>query len=248
MSLIERAALLEECTSIQSLWEAVLDALAGEQIKQVIYISVDQSRGNPFVLTNVPDVYATADPATDPFLSHICTSYSIVPTGPDFLPDYDYLPEPAKAFIRAARSVGWRTGMGIPMRLQGSERYGGFNLGCGLAKDMFTANVLPKAEVFRAYCLLAHRRIEELAADGRVEAESGFRDLLVAPQIPGLSALSPREREVVYLISQGISRKDCAKACGISPNTVAEYTKSAYRKLGVSNRAEAAQLVLRAQS
>lgn len=243
--LFDDARQLEELEDIPQIWDTLLAALAQQGIEHVIYISVDANRQNPFVLTNVPDVYATADPATDPFLSHICTSYEIVPTGPDFLPEYDYLPDEAKAFIRAARDVGWRTGLGIPMRLQGSERFGGFNLGTPLDVEAFNAQIRPHAESFRFLCLLAHRRIEELTRDGMPLRTEGFRDLLVAPENPALAALSPREKEVIYLVAQGISRKDCARLCGITPNTVAEYTKSAYRKLGVSNRFEAANLVLR---
>ena len=241
--LIDHAQAFETCETIESIWDHLLTCLTREGIGQVIYISVDAQRQNPFVLTNVPDVYATADPATDPFLSHICTSYTIVPTGPDFLPDYDYLPPEAQAFIREAEKVGWRTGMGIPMRLQGSDRYGGFNLGTSLDKDTFLATIMPKAEAFRTFCLLAHRRIEEISEASPLTPSDGFRDLLVAPEIPGLGGLSPREREVLYLIGQGISRKRCAQICGISPHTIGEYTKSAYRKLGISNRAEAAVLI-----
>lgn len=241
--LLQSASRFEEIDEIPGVWDALLDGLSTEGIEQVIYISVDGNRENPIVLTNVPDVYADTDPATDPFLSHICKSYEIAPTGPDYLVDYDYLPDTAKRFIREAGKVNWRTGLGIPMRLQGSERFGGFNLGSPLPRAEFEARILPRAEAFRFICLLAHRRMEELARGGAFLSPEGFRDLLVAPMPPMLEALSPREKEVIYLVAQGVSRKECARLCGISPNTVADYTKSAYRKLGVHNRAEAARLV-----
>ena len=62
----------------------------------------------------------------------------------------------------------------------------------------------------------------------------------LAPQTKVTDQLSPREREIIYLIARGLSRKECARLCQISPHTVAEYTKNAYRKLGVRNRFEAA--------
>ena len=46
-------------------------------------------------------------------------------------------------------------------------------------------------------------------------------------------------------MAQGLSRKDCARLCRISVHTVSDYTKSAYRKLGLRNRAEAANLLAR---
>lgn len=52
--------------------------------------------------------------------------------------------------------------------------------------------------------------------------------------------LSDREIEVLRLLARGFTRGDIAMALEVTPNTVATYTKSIYRKLGVSGRAEAA--------
>ena len=242
--LTTKAAALEQIGTIEELWTTARADLAAEGVDFAIYLTVDQDRASPFVLTNIPGIYELIDPGSDPFLSHCCDSYDFTRTGPAFLPDYDYLPEAAKAFIARARLTGFRTGIGIPMRLQGSARFGGFNLGTRLDIPAFEAQMMPRAEEFRFYCLLMHRRIEELSGSGQ-QVDPAFRDLLIAPAQPALDQLSPREREVIYLVSQGISRKECARLCGISPNTVAEYTKSAYRKLGVQNRVEAARLVMR---
>ncbi|MEX0370382.1 MAG: response regulator transcription factor [Tateyamaria sp.] len=48
---------------------------------------------------------------------------------------------------------------------------------------------------------------------------------------------------MVYLLARGLSRKEMARVCGISLHTVGDYIKTAYRKLGIHNRAEAARLV-----
>ena len=68
--------------------------------------------------------------------------------------------------------------------------------------------------------------------------------MMVAPgDAPdGLDGLTPREREVLFLIARGLSRKECARLCQITVNTVSEYAKSAYRKMGLRNRAEVAAL------
>ena len=57
---------------------------------------------------------------------------------------------------------------------------------------------------------------------------------------PGRSAgLSPREAEVVALITQGVTNEDIARTCYLSINSVKSYIRSAYRKMGVERRSQA---------
>jgi len=49
--------------------------------------------------------------------------------------------------------------------------------------------------------------------------------------------LSPRERQVVALVAQGMTNRGVAKALFVSPKTVSTQLSSAMRKLGVSSRA-----------
>jgi two-component system response regulator DesR len=53
--------------------------------------------------------------------------------------------------------------------------------------------------------------------------------------------LSPREREVLELVSQGATNREIAEALHLSPHTIKEHTSSLYRKLQARNRAEAVQ-------
>ncbi len=53
--------------------------------------------------------------------------------------------------------------------------------------------------------------------------------------------LSVREREVLRLLSEGMTDREIATALAISPRTVESHVGSVLRKLGVRNRAEAAQ-------
>jgi two-component system response regulator DesR len=64
-------------------------------------------------------------------------------------------------------------------------------------------------------------------------------DVFTPGEDPGQAKLSPREREVVGLISSGATNREIADRLYLSPHTVKEYTSSVYRKLGVRNRAEA---------
>jgi DNA-binding NarL/FixJ family response regulator len=52
--------------------------------------------------------------------------------------------------------------------------------------------------------------------------------------------LSRRERQVLALIVAGDSNRDIAAGLHLSPNTVKSIVKSAYRKVGVTTRAQAA--------
>jgi DNA-binding NarL/FixJ family response regulator len=56
---------------------------------------------------------------------------------------------------------------------------------------------------------------------------------------PLAEPLSDRETETLNLLSRGFTYAECADLLGISPHTVATHVKSIYRKLEVSNRAEA---------
>jgi LuxR family maltose regulon positive regulatory protein len=60
-----------------------------------------------------------------------------------------------------------------------------------------------------------------------------------------LSALSPRETDILKLIAEGLSNKEIARNLDIGPETVKSHLKSVFTKLGVERRAQA---VSRAQT
>jgi LuxR family maltose regulon positive regulatory protein len=66
------------------------------------------------------------------------------------------------------------------------------------------------------------------AGDGAGQPSSGVSDPLTA-----------RERDVLAMISQGLSNKRVARALGISPETVKSHVKHIFLKLEVRTRAEA---------
>ncbi|TNF53447.1 MAG: response regulator transcription factor [Burkholderiales bacterium] len=66
-----------------------------------------------------------------------------------------------------------------------------------------------------------------------------FRQPAVAPTDAG-DELSAREVDVLRLVSKGYRNAEAAQLLGLSPQTVGSYVKAIYRKLGISNRAEAA--------
>jgi LuxR family transcriptional regulator, maltose regulon positive regulatory protein len=62
---------------------------------------------------------------------------------------------------------------------------------------------------------------------------------------PTLSALSPRETDILTLIAEGLSNKEIARSLDVGPETVKSHLKSVFTKLGVERRAQA---VSRAQT
>ena len=57
--------------------------------------------------------------------------------------------------------------------------------------------------------------------------------------------LSPREVEVLRLITQGLSNREIGERLVITESTVRRHVSNIYDKIGVSNRTEAARYALR---
>ena len=53
------------------------------------------------------------------------------------------------------------------------------------------------------------------------------------------TGLSPREAEIMALITRGLSNREIADRAFLSINSVKTYIRSAYRKIGVANRTQA---------
>ena len=59
------------------------------------------------------------------------------------------------------------------------------------------------------------------------------------PAATTVATLTPRERKILELVSQGLSNRDMAETLSISRLTVECHTKNIYRKLAVNSRTEA---------
>ena len=62
--------------------------------------------------------------------------------------------------------------------------------------------------------------------------------------VPGVENLSPREREVLDLASAGLTNSQIALRLRLTVHAVKFHLAGTYRKLGVSNRTEAAFVYL----
>lgn len=232
--LVDAAARLEQHENLDDLWDGIVEALREVGFKHAIHISVDAHYENAQVRCTIPDLYTHIPPEDDPFLRHSCDSYEILKIGAAFVDHYPAVNSTERCFIEQAAEEGMRAAFAVPMRLQGSERFGGFIIGNEMTAAEFEETFEHIGEELRLFCLLMHRRIEDLT--GPIP--------LPLPERPEVfDQLSPREAEVVNLLAHGYSRQETAYRCGLSVHTVSDYAKSGYRKLGIHNRAQAAALV-----
>lgn len=226
---------IEASDTVDAIWDLLLEALHPHRISHVIYITVaSKAPVNPVVLSNMPPDWAAAfqnkTDVFDPFLEYCCSTYDITLTGVEFLDTYPYLDDKAKDFIRAAAEIGFLSGLGIPIRLMGAERYGGFNLGTGLKRAEFEAEVLPVSEMLRAFCLIAHRRIEEVTQN----AATAMR----------VKSLSSREKQCLTLLAGGLAVSKIAEHLGLSEAAIWLYLKNAKTKLGAQTSEEMIALAM----
>jgi two-component system, NarL family, nitrate/nitrite response regulator NarL len=81
--------------------------------------------------------------------------------------------------------------------------------------------------------------LQRLAAAGDLDVEEGFDADAVIEAEGGPPGPTPREREVLGLMADGLANKEIAARLGISAHTAKFHVESLLHKLGAANRAEA---------
>jgi DNA-binding NarL/FixJ family response regulator len=100
----------------------------------------------------------------------------------------------------------------------------------------------PQGETLRA----ARKRIEQLGGTFEIgRGPYGGLELTISFPVEAPVELTPRELEVIQLLTEGLSNKEIAQMLSISPRTVNFHLDNIYSKLGVSSRTEAAIYALR---
>jgi len=94
--------------------------------------------------------------------------------------------------------------------------------------------------------LPCRQRIEQLGGTAQISIGSqGGLELRIGITTRPATQLTPREIEVVQLLTQGLSNKAIAYSLSISPRTVNFHLDNIYSKMGVGSRTEAALVALR---
>ncbi len=122
--------------------------------------------------------------------------------------------------------------------IRGTVRVGAAR--CLLAGDR-RAEAAAQADL--AAPLLAEWRGWRVTQLAQVRARLGMAPADAPPAVTGPAALTPREREVAVLISDGLTNTELARRLYISPRTAAVHVSNILRKLGVSSRTEVGELL-----
>ena len=104
----------------------------------------------------------------------------------------------------------------------------------------------------------------DAGAKGAIVKKAEFDDLLdairavsyggtfISPEIaqvlkssPATAPLSPRQTDVLELVTLGLTNEDIAYKLGLSAPVVRDYLKSTFAKIGAANRAEAVAIAMR---
>ncbi|HOC11450.1 response regulator transcription factor [Thermomonas sp.] len=115
------------------------------------------------------------------------------------------------------------------------------------------AHVFPALRAGAQGYLLKDQPEERLAAalDGILRGEPAlspaiaqrllraFQPIAGGDSAPGVEVLTPRERDVLVLVSKGCRLPELVERLQISKHTVSDHLKSIYRKLNINSRAEA---------
>jgi DNA-binding NarL/FixJ family response regulator len=85
-----------------------------------------------------------------------------------------------------------------------------------------------------------------VAASGELVAPRELLKYVLSNQHSGdLAALSPRQREILGYVVEGLSNAEIGRRLYLSESTIKQHLRAAYKLLGVSNRTEAANLFRR---
>ncbi len=167
-------------------------------------------------------------------------------------PDWYQYPEMMAAHYAAGKALvaGGSRDVGIQQIREGLEMARGWieplfiAYGCLVLADALTEYSAKRALVREARQILEPARAQGRVIDLVVAAERKLALRTPAAQTEGsvyVAPLTDRERDVLRLLNTDLSLREIASELFVSHNTVKGYTKSIYRKLGVSSRASAVE-------
>ena len=229
-SLLALRADLDHCLDLASKWHLARGFLAGLGVDLPIYMYLRPSapQDRPMIFSAMPDWWAdhyleAELAATDPFFKP-CHTLAPVPTGRDYVQENAYMLSAEEAeFIRQAGETGLRSGVSCTVRRANAGHFGGWNFGSCLPRPEYEALLREHGAGLHLAGLLVHQSFQESAAQ----------------TAPPPSCLSPRERECLLWLAQGLRTAQIADQIGLASVTVDLHLKGARKKLEAATREEA---------
>jgi DNA-binding CsgD family transcriptional regulator len=114
--------------------------------------------------------------------------------------------------------------------------------GIGAARAAIALGRLDEA---RDHAAVAAAALAKWPGWRRDQLDAVQRRLGVGPAVDGPEALTPREREVVALLAEGLTNAELARRLFISPKTAAVHVSNILAKLGMGSRTEVAAWAVR---
>jgi DNA-binding CsgD family transcriptional regulator len=88
-------------------------------------------------------------------------------------------------------------------------------------------------------------QIDEFLRSTNLDAGPGGPAVIEPASSASQSRLTPRETEILRLVAQGLTNKECAAALVLSERTVGRHITNIYAKIGVRSKAEATAYAIR---
>ena len=244
---MDKVTHIESLSDLDSIWAEFVPIAKEIGFDYVIYTISNNNSDDFYYYDNFGLHPENKEDFYDPFLDFCCHSYDTMFTGPEFLDMHASLDMPPEAYelIERGTKLGMISGLAIPLRLSGSNRYGGFNLGSSLKRAPFEVLCDEVKGAAQVMCMLVHRHIEKVLNQQNIlmEQPEGHTPI-TPPERNGLGVLTSRENDILSKIANGYSRKKCADSLSLSEGTISTHIKNIYRKLGVHNRVQAANVLL----
>lgn len=227
LSLIES---LPEGISSDSAWTASAQFFESFGFDKLIY--VDRTLAGLSMFTTFPQSWTShyqtaAYERIDPFFAYCCSTTRPMGTGVDYLVDYPFLSAVQRRLIQEAGETGMRAGMSCIVRQAGPVGAGGWNLGSSLPRHDVEKIFSEHSDLLRLAAFFAHERLQSALDEEQ-------RQL----------TLSPREKECLLWVAQGLRSKQIAEKLGLRPVTVELHLKNARTKLRASTREQAIAIAL----
>ena len=236
------AARLDATPDIEATWAIGVAALAELGMGGVIWLDATGA--------GVPCLRSTLGPewdadnrralaaGADPFPRHCLSQLAPLRTGSAHLDRYAYLPASARRLVReAADRTGFTAGVSMPVLAAPGGRGQGWNLMAEGGADELDAILRAHGNTLALAAHLIHARL--LAVAGPQAGPPSSLRKNPAPR------LTPRERDCLAFIADGLRTAELAHRLGVTEATVEFHLANARRKLGARTRDHAVAIAIR---